>query len=404
MKKKVAIVGASIAGSICAIILARLGFDITVFEKSKGNEAIVDRGAGIWLPAELIKILMDQDILAKDFPSLSIHERPIYIYDAKHSQERLLTSHPIMSNAVNWMNLYEALKKQRPEKKVIYEALITGVKEQGTVQLVVNEQQAFEFDFCIFADGIHSFGRRYLFPESQPTFTNSIIWRGTLDRVDEETSKYLLGKAPFYVCERGHLLIYLIPSKNSTTDYRINWLFYESTESHALFKGDQVKASQNIIKGTMSAKYRQYLHQAAEEYFPAFAREIILTTDEPFTQAMHEMLIPSYIANAMCLMGDAGILLRPHTAVGATKAIFAALALGEQLKMHTDFQSALQAWNKDQYEFGKKQFQLGQQLGKLFVTDMPDWQQLTKQQMDKLWQPLIADCWYASKRIKGINL
>ena len=62
----------------------------------------------------------------------------------------------------------------------------------------------------------------------------------------------------------------------------------------------------------------------------------------------------------MQLLGDAGILLRPHVAAGATKAILAALALGEQLKANTDFQTAIRAWNEDedQYEFGKKQFQL----------------------------------------------
>lgn len=38
MKQKLAIVGASIAGNICAIVLQRLGFDITVFEKSADEQ------------------------------------------------------------------------------------------------------------------------------------------------------------------------------------------------------------------------------------------------------------------------------------------------------------------------------------------------------------------------------
>lgn len=398
--KKVAIVGASIAGSVCAIILERLGFDITVFEKSKGNEAIVDRGAGIWLPKELINTLIDKNILSKNFSSLSINNRPIYTYNANHNRENLLTSHSVNGSAVNWMNLYEDLKKHRPESKIIYEALVTRIEqnEQGAMKLIINGQQHTNFDFCIFTDGIYSLGRQYLFPDSKPNFTKSIIWRGTLDRIDEETTERLLGKAPFYVCERGHLLMYLIPTKNSTTDYRINWLFYEAIDSaHALFQGDYKKASQNVIKGTMSAEYRHYLHRTAEKYFPTFPRNIILTTVEPFTQAIHEMLIPSYIGNNMCLIGDAGILLRPHAAVGATKAIQDALALGEQLKINTDIKSALKIWNQNQYEFGKKQFKLSQRLGKLFVTDMPDWNRINKQQVDDLWKTLATDCWYVAK-------
>lgn len=400
MKTKIAIVGASIAGSICAIALQRLGFDITVFEKSKSNESIVDRGAGIWLPQALINRLIEKDILSKDFPSLKIYERPIFTYNAEFKQQHLLTSHPINSSAVNWMNLYESLKKHRLENKIIYDALVTDVVHtEHEVKLVVNRQQHYNFDFCLFADGVHSLGRRSLFPASKPVFTNSIIWRGTLDRIDAETTDHLLGKGVFYVCERGHLLIYLIPSKDSTKEYRINWLFYEVIDSaHELFRGDNEKASQNVIKGTMSGLYRQYLHAAAAKYFSAFPREIILTTEQPFIQAVHEMFIPSYVVNNMCLIGDAGILLRPHTAVGATKAIQDALALGEQLGTNTDINSALKTWNENRYQFGKKQFELGQALGKLFVTDMPNWNQINKQQIDTLWQAVSADCWYATKK------
>lgn len=397
MPLKIAIVGASIAGSICAIILERLGFAITVFEKSKGNETIVDRGAGIWLPNHLLDLLIDKNILSKNFPFLDIQARPIYTYDANSGQEKLLTSHPIKSCAVNWMNLYEDLKKHRPENKIIYDTLITKVAKNATITLIANEQHYHHFDFCIFADGIHSFGRQYLFPESKPEFTNSIIWRGTLDRVDAATTDRLLGKGAFHVCQRGHLLIYLIPSKDSTKDYRINWLFYEATDStHELFKGDKVTASQNVIKGTMSADYRYYLQHAAHKFFAAFPREIILQTKEPFIQAIYEMLIPSYAVDNMCLLGDAGILLRPHTAVGATKAIQDALALGEALKTNTDIKSAINNWNKKQYDFGRTQFKLGQALGKLFVTDVPDWHHLNKQQLDELWQTVSTDCWYAA--------
>ena len=399
MKAKIAIVGASIAGSVCAIILERLGFDITVFEKSKGNDAIVDRGAGIWLPQELINKLIDKDMLAKNFPSFGINERPIYTYDNKLDQEQLLTTHPTHGSSVNWMNLYEDLKQHRPEAKIRYDSLVTQIEDQqGMVELTINEQQRHAFDYCIFADGVYSLGRQYLFPDLKPTFTNSIIWRGTLDRIDAETTERLMGKGTFYVCKRGHLLIYLIPTKDSTKKYRINWLFYEVIDSaHELFRDNNEKARQNIIRGTMSAEYRNYLEAAAKKYFPTLPRNIILATEQPFTQAIHEMLIPSYVVNNICLIGDAGILLRPHAAVGATKAIQDALALGEQLKINADIKSALKIWNENQYDFGKKQFKLGRALGKLFVTEMPAWHQINKQQMDNMWQAVAADCWYAKK-------
>ena len=395
MKTKIAIVGASIAGSISAILLDRLGFDITVFEKSKGNETIVDRGAGIWLPPALIVTLIDKNILSPEFSTLENKERPIYTYDALTDQERLLTSHPCNGKAVNWLSLYEDLKKHRPENKIIYNALVTDIKKN---HLIINEAQQQQFDYCIFADGITSLGRRHLFPNSKPTFTKTIIWRGTLDRIDEQTTRRLAEKPSFFVCERGHLLIYLIPSRDPSKPYRINWLFYESTDaSHELFQGDDLKASQNVIKGTMTPEYRQYLQKVATKYFSKFPREIILATAEPFTQAIYEMLIPDYSLNNMALIGDAGVLLRPHTAIGATKAIQEALSLAEQLEKDNNIAAALKNWSQARYLFGKNQFELGQRLGELFVTAMPNWQQLSKQQMDELWQTVSPHCWYAGR-------
>ena len=78
-KPKIAVVGGSIAGLALSTILKRLGYDITVFERSKAK--FTDRGAGIMLPKTLLQRLLDQKLLPQDFSSIAIRERIINTYD-----------------------------------------------------------------------------------------------------------------------------------------------------------------------------------------------------------------------------------------------------------------------------------------------------------------------------------
>ena len=60
---KIGIIGASIVGTTCAVLLCRAGFDITVFEQRAPNR-MDDQGAGLVLPCELIHQLKQQNLLA----------------------------------------------------------------------------------------------------------------------------------------------------------------------------------------------------------------------------------------------------------------------------------------------------------------------------------------------------
>ena len=402
MKPTFAIVGGSIVGSVCAILLDRLGFDVVVFEKSK-NEEIPDRGAGIWLPKSLIDALVESRILSRNFQSLSIQERPIYFQKTGSDEEILLTAHSIQASPVHWLNLYQDIKKHRPEKRVVYDAEVTHIESgEGVVGLTINGGEKRYFDYCIFADGSRSLGRSHLFPDLEPIFTDTVVWRGNLNPASLETAERVLGKGLFYVNERGHLLIYPIPRLmgSAAQHYEINWLFYERVDStHALFKGSVEKVRRNIAKGHMPDEYRDYLHGLAETFLPTFPRKVVVSTKHPFMQSMHEILVPSYVKDNMCLVGDASTMLRAHTAAGTKKGIQDALALGKCIKKNPNqILLALKQWNATRYEFGKNQFELGQALGGLFVTHAPHWPKLNKVQMDAQWLAATRGvCWYSKQ-------
>jgi len=404
--QKIAIVGASIAGRAAAIMLDRLGCDVTVYDKLKPDAALLERGAGIVLPNEVVQELIQQKIIDTHFPCFNLKERPIYIYDKKNNQEKLLTIHPLSGFSTHWANLYTALQQQYPEEKVIYDANITSIEKKEKIELTINQKQTAQFDYCIGADGYHSLIRQKLFSGLHPRFANYIAWRGVVDRVDQETTNKLLGKVLFYVYEKGHLLIYLVPklnAENLRNEYRINWLLYEKIDSsHELFQNDLEKAKVNIMPGVMPKEYEQYLWQLAKNYFPPFAKEILLATKEPFLQAIYDLMLPQYYKNNIAVVGDASTLLRPHVGSGSTKALQNALVLAKCLQEYSNIDLAFQSWSEQQSAASKKLYELGVAVGDLFVSKMPDWNKINKQQIDEIWNAVVSgkDWYMVSKQGK----
>ncbi|MCH9770471.1 MAG: hypothetical protein K0U12_06290 [Gammaproteobacteria bacterium] len=394
---KFAISGASIAGCATAIELSRTGFDVTVFERSK--ESLIGRGAGIVLPLDLIATLKQKDLLDQDFPSLPVKFRPILVADKPDNNERTLTTHPMHGGATNWQDLYSHLAKRVPEGMVQRGKTITHIKSGDKIQLTINDGEQQEFDYVIFADGYKSLGRKFLYPDLEPHYCGYIVWRGTLARMDQETAKRLMETAPYYMYEKGHLVMYAIPNvnaKNPQQDYIINWVLYETIEKdHPLFAADLNRAKENITKASITQKDKDYLHQLVKQYLPAFPRDIVIDTQQPFTQSVYDIDIPHYYKDNICLIGDASILIRPHVVSGSTKSLQDAMALVDDLQKEADVRTALKNWDKRQTESAHNLFKLSQTIGDLFVTNVPDWHKLTKQQMDKLWHKVIAGKhWY----------
>lgn len=395
---KIAIVGASIAGSAVAIMLDRAGYDITIFEQQPKG-AMSDRGAGIALPKDLVKKLIELDMFDQHFSNINVDNRLFFTYDGK--DERLLTVKPFLASSVHWCNVYRSLNKRIPDAKTHYSTRITDVKQNNKAKLTFiqnNQTHEEEFDIVIFADGFHSVGRQYLFPESKLEYTNYIAWRGTEGKITEEASKRLKDNVPFYLYEKGHLLIFKIPlldSDDRTKEYLVNWLVYEKVEGdHPLLRDK--KSQDNIPPPAMKPEYIEYLHNLARKYFPSFPQEIILETPNPFTQAIYDAWVPQFSSKHIILLGDASILLRPHVGAGSTKALMDVLSLDKHLRSNPDIYSALENWGKERQQMANNLYKLCRDLGKFLVSDVPDWNSMDSKTMDNTWENMMAEhrYWY----------
>lgn len=412
MNINIGIVGASIAGIACSVVLKRLGFNITVFEKS--DKVSYQRGAGIMMPMALIKSLKQYGLVNDNLKYFEMNEFTTFVKKPDGSQEILTTTGYHDSVTVHWANLYAALEEKFDKNSCLFnKAVIKVNKHDNYVELVLDSGEKHFFDYVFFADGYNSLGRATLFPDLKPEYANYIAWRGLVDESQIDSINilgYKYNKEYYrYLYENGHLLLFPVHKGNSNSnEYLINWVLYENLATSNLPEAMKVElVKNNIPPGHMSKFFLDHLYNLAEQYLPKFPQSLIHNTAQPFTQVISDILLPQYVMNRVCFIGDASTLLRPHVGSNATKALQDTLALGtyleEELKESQPYiNKALEKWNESQTERASHLFPLARSLGQLLVTDVPELQTLNKHKMDELWNKTIEKYrWYGNKNSKS---
>lgn len=404
MSNKIAIIGGSIAGCAVAIELHRLGYDITVFERSPSE--LEQRGTGIMLPNSLVQQLIDKDLLDKDFSFHPINSRDLLIKNTTKQlkkiakDEYLLLRQPICSLALNWGVLFQNLHKRVPSANYRINAQVTTIEpEENAVNLTVNHDEKMRFDYVVCADGIHSLGRQILFSNAKPNFSGYIAWRGIFPYDPKHHGERLQQQVLMYLYNKGHALYYLIPGAEPDT-LLINWVLYESLEGkdkNFYFtdkKGNKFQTT--VAPDKLGAAQKQHLYQLANSKISAYACEIIYQTPQPFIQFIYDQDIPSYTKGRILLLGDASVLPRPHVASGATKALEDTLSLSTILKQEDNFDQALIKWNAKQWPKSKNLVALGEAIGNAMVTNPPDYEVMDEVSALKWWDESVVAgrSWY----------
>lgn len=395
---RIGVVGASIAGCAVTILLDRLGFDVKTFER-RDSETMDDLGAGIVLPSDLVKELKNQHLFDQNFPAIPLNDR-VFITN-NDSNERIVSTIPMSALAINWSILYSQLAKRLPKSRVRYHAKATKVERNSeTVILTINQEEKHEFDFVIFADGYRSLGRKFLFPSITPEFTDYTCWQGNFITSDKSIIEKIGNNAFYYLYEKGILLAYIIPSHDANTQgnlHTITWFLYETVDAkHPLCRDNKVHT--NIYQDDMQSEYITYLHNLAIKYFPTLGQQIVTGTKKPFTHAIYDTTVPEYVKNKVVLIGDAGILLRPHLGSGATKALQDALNLSKHIQNCDDMDVALTSWGQERQKAAASLFDLSRAFGDFLVADAPKWNEIDGPTLNNLWNKICEGYnWYQNK-------
>ncbi len=207
------IVGAGIAGLSLSIFLRRIGYDITVFERSS---RISEFGAGVQLSPNGVQVLrllgLDNEVLKSSTCAEKIMIR-------KGHDNKLISQIPLGSSSSKRFGA-PFLQIYRPDLvKILYsKACELGVTFQfGKVAVVKSTSKDssyisvgstdFLFDAVAVADGIHSLTRAKFFPDIQPKFLKQVAYRATVS-LDQINHSWRKPEVKILVAEGCHVVCY----------------------------------------------------------------------------------------------------------------------------------------------------------------------------------------------------
>jgi 2,6-dihydroxypyridine 3-monooxygenase len=355
---QVAVVGGSLGGLTAALVLADVGCDVAVYERS--SAALEARGAGIAVLDETVRWFAERSTVDPD--ELCSSTRFIRFLDADgavvHERE-----HRYRFSA--WNTIYRALLAEFPGERYLLGQEVVGLAADGDgVAVALRSGAAARADLVVCADGIGSPRRADLFPEVTPAYAGYVAWRGTLPEaaLTPATHAALHDAITYQVLPDSHILVYPIPALDGSLaegDRLINTVWYvnvpEGGPLDALMTGqDGVRRPVSLPPGAATERAVAGMRQAAADLLAAPITEAIARTAEPFVQVVYDIEVSRMAFGRTCLVGDAAFAVRPHAAAGTAKAAADGWALAEELTASGgDVPPALAAWERRQLALGR---------------------------------------------------
>ena len=374
---KVAIVGGSLAGCSAAMLLARAGHDVHVFERSRGG--LVGRGGGIATPRPLFASMVEHDVVDADFPHLMATSTPLVIRTATQPERgHRAWELPLDVAVFHWSALWGALRRRVPDGRYHQgRAVVGAVDHPGSrVTLTFHDGSAVDADLVLWADGYQSLGRRLAFPEAALSYRGYLLWRGVLPEAAMAGGDCLGSSVPrvFYPDMPGHLVAYFVPGADGSSrpgDRLVNWAAFVPLPEHELgsFMVDRTGAPRvgTIPPGELRPDEESRLKALVAAQLPDVYDDIVRRTTVTYVQLIYTVQVPGYHCGRMGLIGDAGSVAQPFTASGVFKGYHNVSGLIDVLDRHDHLEAALEEWGAIQVALGDRLLALGEQMERAFI-------------------------------------
>jgi 2,6-dihydroxypyridine 3-monooxygenase len=362
------IMGGSIGGLTAALVLRDNGWEVDVFERS--SALLESRGAGII--SHPITLRYATEFAGYGLDDLSI--KPVwcrYVDD----QGKIVSERSCHFRVNSYGTLYRALLHAFGMERMHLGRSVVRFREEGSkVKVFLSDNDIKMTDLLVCADGINSTARRLMVPDASPEYAGYVAWRGTVgeENLGGATFKALQESITYRLTADGHLVAYPILARDRLTGkgkLLINWLWYVNVpEGDALDdlltdRGGVLRDTSLAYK-TLQEKHVAKLRQNARKTLPPLFTELVLSTQEPFIQAVFDGLIPTMAFGRVGIMGDAAFAARPHCGAGTAKAAEDAWQLGNALaQTNDDVSIALQNWQERQLQCGTQLVARAREIG-----------------------------------------
>ncbi len=361
------VIGGSVGGLFAAHFLREAGWDVRIFERSRG--ALADRGASIGTRADLFKA-MNRIGISLD-PSVGVAARSRICLDADGA-----VAHEVPMASVNsaWDRIYRPLKDALPPSCYRAGARLDRVAMTGRGVTATFDNGTDETgDLLIAADGIHSTIRAQLLPEVEPRYAGYVAWRGVIEEsaLSPAEHELLFGRMCFCLPEGELALAMGMPGRDADMQpgrRRYYWIWFRPADlEHTLpllCTDDRGRCyGTSIPPALVRREILAELHAAAAATLAPQLAAIIRRTAQPFPHGIFDLEVPRLVFDRVVLLGDAAFVARPHVGAGVTKAALDAQCLADSLRAGDKLEAALDRYARERREFGSALVARGRYLG-----------------------------------------
>lgn len=354
-------------GLFAAVLLAREGHDVMIYERSV--RGLGGRGAGLLGRPELFALLREigcdhvskVGIVARESVTLD-RSGGVVSRDGKPAME------------ISWDYLHEHLLRRMPEDAYRLGAEVVSVRQEGERAHLTLASGAEDWaDLVIGADGVGSAVRRVIAGDnSSSLYAGYVAWRGLFPErnLDLAVTGPIVDFLAFFPMAGSHAIGFVVTGPRGETEIgsrRYNWVWYrpasgEEGRSRILTDAAGVVHPYSLPPGYVSDAAREALIADASELLPPALAGAVGAEPRPFVQAIFDYEAPALYSGRVALLGDAAFTVRPHTGRGAAKAAGDALALRNALRT-SPVEEALRAYHAERHPVGLSVAATGRQLG-----------------------------------------
>jgi 2-polyprenyl-6-methoxyphenol hydroxylase-like FAD-dependent oxidoreductase len=338
------IVGGSMSGLLCALLLRRAGWEVDVYERVESE--LSGRGAGIVAQQELIERLRGLGLSTGDL-GVEITTRKILDAEGRLSSEiacaQVLTA---------WERVYRLLRDAfPPERYHRGRGLTRFTQDARGVTGYFSDGEIVTADLLVGADGIRSTVRQQCAPKVTPLYAGYTAWRALLSESDipPDAHRDLFEFMAFGLPPGEQFLVYPVAGPDNDLrpgHRRANVVWYrpadEATKLRWLLTDESGHAHAISIPPPLIRRQAVAEMRAdAERLLAPQFRAIVRLIDEPILQPIYDLESTHMAFGHVAVLGDAAFVARPHVAAGVSKAADDAAALAQALQVEDDVAQAL---------------------------------------------------------------
>ena len=368
MRRRVLIIGGSLAGLMAGNLFHRRGWDVQVFERASGD--LEGRGAGITILPGLVSSFQAAGANETE-ESLGIMLRERVALDKGGN---IVAERSLSQAMTSWGCLYESLRKIFPARNYHEGTTFERVEQdEHEVTAVFQDRRRITGDLLIGADGLRSTVRNQFLPDLNPHYAGYVAWRCLTDESALDTKEFARLLECYSVCvtpgQQG--IAYPVPGpdhskKPGQRQYNVVWYFpvRAGEELRRLMTDDDGRYHANgIPPALLSKRLRdEVIENANQVLAPQFA-EAIRRARMHFFQPIMDIEPTQLAFGRAVIVGDAAYVARPHVAMGVPKGAGDALALAQSLDDSSDIREALERFESERLRIGRKIVARGRYLG-----------------------------------------